>query len=62
MSARLKLKRINDRILGVMKMAQKAQYDRDEIHLRDIRGCRDRLTEIDEAEKVEKLIKEKDTP
>ena len=32
MSARLKLKRINDRINGVMKMAQKAQYERDEIH------------------------------
>ena len=36
MSARLKLKRINDRIQGVMKMAQKAQYERDEIHRRFI--------------------------
>lgn len=36
MSARLKLKRINDRIKGVMKMAQKAQYERDEIHRRFI--------------------------
>ena len=36
MSARLKLKRINDRIQGVMKMAQEAQYERDEIHRRFI--------------------------
>ena len=36
MSARLKLKKINDRIKGVMKMAQKAQYERDEIHRRFI--------------------------
>lgn len=36
MSARLKLKRINDRIQGVMKIAQKAQYERDEIHRRFI--------------------------
>ena len=36
MSARLKLKRINDRINGVMKMAQKALYERDEIHRRFI--------------------------
>ena len=36
MSARLKLKRINDRTQGVMKMAQKAQYERDEIHRRFI--------------------------
>lgn len=36
MSARLKLKRINDRIQGVMKMAQKALYERDEIHRRFI--------------------------
>lgn len=36
MSARLKLKRINDRINGVMKMAQKAQYERDEIYRRFI--------------------------
>ena len=36
MSARLKLKRINDRIHGVMKMAQKAMYERDEIHRRFI--------------------------
>ena len=36
MSARLKLKRINDRIKGVMKMAQKAQYERDEINRRFI--------------------------
>lgn len=36
MSARLKLKRINDRIQGVTKMAQKAQYERDEIHRRFI--------------------------
>lgn len=36
MSARLKLKRINDRIKGVMKMAQKAQYERDEIYRRFI--------------------------
>lgn len=36
MSARLKLKRINDHIQGVMKMAQKAQYERDEIYRRFI--------------------------
>ena len=36
MSARLKLKRINDRINGVMKMAQKAQYERDGIWLGDV--------------------------
>ena len=36
MSARLKLIRINDRIQGVTKMAQKAQYERDEIHRRFI--------------------------
>lgn len=36
MSARLKLKRINERIHGVMKMAQKALYERDEIHRRFI--------------------------
>lgn len=36
MSARLKLKRINDRIQGVKKMAQKALYERDEIHRRFI--------------------------
>lgn len=36
MSARLKLKRVNDRIQGVMKMAQKALYERDEIHRRFI--------------------------
>ena len=36
MSARLKLKRINDHIKGVMKMEQKAQYERDEIHRRFI--------------------------
>lgn len=36
MSARLKLKRINDHINGVMKMAQKALYERDEIHRRFI--------------------------
>lgn len=36
MSARLKLKKINDRIQGVMKMASKAIYERDEIHRRFI--------------------------
>ena len=36
MSARLKLKKINNQIQGVIKMAQKALYERDEIHRRFI--------------------------
>ena len=36
MSARLKLKRIQATMNGVMKMAQKALYERDEIHRRFI--------------------------
>lgn len=36
MSARLKLKRIQKTLNGVMRMAQKAMYERDEIHRRFI--------------------------
>ena len=67
MSARLKLKRINDRIKGVMKMAQKAQYERDEIHRRFIAntvtlGIETRIDEIalvrDTGHYIENVTKE----